>query len=598
VTPHLGWHAVLPAVCPRDPSRMAFAADVGGRCEIVTWDATTGRGRQVTDRAGGTLHVAVDDDAHVWWFDDDRRGVGVWRHQAFTGGADRPVLDGLRPGVPAGLGTADDGTVAIGFADGDGVGVALGRRGGPVREVLRVAGSTRLAGISPSGRLLAVTAGATSGRAVTVVTRAGEECPVGPGVAWSLGFADRPDAEELLLVEAVDDGYVLATWTPRDGLRRHRWCAFDTEITARWYPGSRRVLVRQDRHGRSTLARVDLDGRTVHRVHTPPGSVLDARPGPDDDVQFVWTDTATAPVLRSTAGTPLPQLRTAPPVPGQHRSLWTPGPDGPVHTLLSRPERRDAPLILLVHGGPADHDRDAYDPLLHALVASGFAVARVNYRGSTGYGPRWRSAFPDGVGLTQVADLVAVRADLVRRGLADPGAVGLCGTSWGGYLVLLALGRHPTLWQAGVAGTPIADYAEAYRAGTPALRALDERLFGGTPDDVPDRYERSSPITCAADVVAPLLLMAATEDTKCPPEQVHRYLAALRSHGVAHDVWWLPTGHDGHRTDDHATVLRRTVEHLDRTLRPPSTRFRPDRGSTSTREEAHTCTGTSSRATR
>ncbi|WP_169922684.1 alpha/beta hydrolase family protein, partial [Streptomyces lushanensis] len=219
-------------------------------------------------------------------------------------------------------------------------------------------------------------------------------------------------------------------------------------------------------------------------------------------------------------------------------------------------------------GGPADHDRDAYDGVVHSLVASGFAVARVNYRGSTGYGPRWRGAFGAGVGLTQVDDLVAVRADLIGRGLVRPDAVGLWGTSWGGYLVLLALGVRPELWQAGVAVKPVADSVAAYRTTTPALRALDERLFGGSPDEVPERYARSSPVRYADRVRAPLLVVAATRDAKCPPGQVRGYLAALRAAGARHESMWLDTGHDGYEGVDHVAVLRRAMVFLDRELRP------------------------------
>ncbi|WP_461028929.1 alpha/beta hydrolase family protein, partial [Streptomyces sparsus] len=329
-------------------------------------------------------------------------------------------------------------------------------------------------------------------------------------------------------------------------------------------------------------------------------SILDAAPRPGGDVHYLWTDSATEPRLCSTAGTPLPGLTTPPArVPGRHTELWTPGPQGPVHTLLSHPEHRPdrpPPLVFLLHGGPADHDRDAYDPMVHSLVASGFAVARTNYRGSTGYGPRWRSAYAEGVGLTQVADLVAVRSDLLRRGLARPDALGLWGTSWGGYLALLALGTRPGLWQAGVAMKPVADSVEAYRTGTPALRALDERLHGGTPDEVPERYARSSPVHYATDVRAALLVIAATRDVKCPPGQIRRYLAALRDADVPYEELWLDTGHDGYRGADHVAALRRALEFLHRTLRdtpqahPAS---RPARGGTRRPDgsAAHPATG-------
>ncbi|WP_233518225.1 alpha/beta hydrolase family protein [Streptomyces corynorhini] len=643
--------AALPEVCAADPALMAFTADADGRCEVFAWDAGAGRARQVTDRPRGTAHGTIDRDANVWWFDEDAHGAGHWRFQPFRGGPDLPGLTGVPPGTPRGLAVSDDGIVAIGLGDGRATSVHLGRRGAPAREVTRVDRHATLSGITAGAGLLAIGGPAGSAHAVTVLATDGTPRAVLSGSGehgrlWSLGFAPTAERDELLLVRETDDRYLLSSWRPETGIRTYPWCAFDSEITARWYPDEderRTVLIREDRHGRSTLHRARLDTGTLTRVPTPPGSLLDAAPRAGGDLHYLWTDTAHPPRMHSTAGTALPALGTVPGrVPGDHRDLWTPTPDGPVHTWLSLPEGhgppegsalprkpelpqdevsesrsseersnqerssegrsngersnrerssqerssqkptagkptagepaaegRSAPppVVLLVHGGPADHDRDAYDGVVHSLVASGFAVARVNYRGSTGYGPRWRRAFGAGVGLTQVEDLVAVRADLIARGLAHPDAVGLWGTSWGGYLTLLALGTRPGLWQAGVAVKPVADGVAAYRTTTSALRTLDERLYGGTPDEVPEAYARSSPIRYAARVRAPLLVVAATRDAKCPPGQVRGYLAALVAAGARHESMWLDSGHDGYEGGDHVAVLRRAVVFLDRELR-------------------------------
>ncbi|MFE0677662.1 alpha/beta hydrolase family protein [Streptomyces sp. NPDC058867] len=594
----------LPEVCPRDGRRMVLTADADGRCEVFTWDAATRTARQVTNTPEGTVHCAIDAESYVWWFDEDTAGRGHWWFQPFTGGPRLPGLPGAPAGRPRGLAVTDGGTVAaaLGLADG-GTSLLVGRRGRAPREVLRVAGEGSLGGIDPEGELVALATVSDGTATVTVVTPDGRvvATPPGPdgpvGRFWCRGFSPRPGRSELLLVHERDDRYELATWTPRRGLVTHSWCRFDTEVTARWYPDGDEVLVRQERHGRSQLHRVSLRARARRGVRTPAGSLLDAAPRPGGGLHYLWTDTAHPPVLRATDGLALPARGPQPQVPGQHTDLWTPTPDGPVHTLLSLPRPLDSrltgtgsgrvsraetdtappPAVFLVHGGPADHDRDAYDAIVHSLVASGYAVARVNYRGSTGYGPRWRRAVEAGVGHPQVADLAAVRADLVRRGLVDHRATALWGVSWGAYLVLLALGTRPRLWQAGIAVKPVADWVTAHRTTTPTLRALDIRWFGGTPDQVPERYADSSPLTFAAQVRAPLLVVGADRDVKCPPEQIRSYLAALSAAGVTHEQMWLDTGHDGYDGAAHVAVLHRSLTFLQAHLpaRRPATPSRP-----------------------
>ena len=160
-----------------------------------------------------------------------------------------------------------------------------------------------------------------------------------------------------------------------------------------------------------------------------------------------------------------------------------PGPGGPIPALVAVPTDREGPrpAVFLVHGGPFQHARDAYDPLVEVLVSTGCAVVRVNYRGSSGYGAAWRNDFSAGVGLTQLEDLAAVRAHLVAEGVVEDRRTALWGASWGGYLTLLALGRQPELCARDRDESRRRLRRRPCEAATPAVRALDVLLFGGTP---------------------------------------------------------------------------------------------------------------------
>ncbi|MGC1735196.1 MAG: prolyl oligopeptidase family serine peptidase, partial [Pseudonocardiaceae bacterium] len=174
---------------------------------------------------------------------------------------------------------------------------------------------------------------------------------------------------------------------------------------------------------------------------------------------------------------------------------------------------------------------------------AGFAVVHVNYRGSTGYGSTWRDAIEGNPGLTELADLAAVHDWAVSSRFADPAGCVVEGWSWGGYLTLLALGTQPQRWAAGVAGIPVADYAAAYADEMEPLRAFDRALFGGSPEELPELYQRSSPISYAADLRAPVLLLAGDNDPRCPIRQIDNYLVRLAELGKPYRSYRYDAGH-------------------------------------------------------
>jgi len=224
---------------------------------------------------------------------------------------------------------------------------------------------------------------------------------------------------------------------------------------------------------------------------------------------------------------------------------WVPGPGGTVHAFVVRPSDRPAPYAtaFLVHGGPEAADDDSYRARRAAYVDAGYAVVHVNYRGSTGYGSAWRDALTGRPGLTELEDVGAVYDALVAEGVVDPQRALITGGSWGGFLTLLALGTQPERWAAGIAEVPVADYLAAYEDEMEGLRAYDRALFGGSPEEVPDVYVRSSPLTYVDAVAAPVLVVAGANDPRCPIRQIENYLGELDRLDKPHEVYRFDAGH-------------------------------------------------------
>jgi len=91
-------------------------------------------------------------------------------------------------------------------------------------------------------------------------------------------------------------------------------------------------------------------------------------------------------------------------------------------------------VVIYLHGGPTHHSENKLNAQIQYLVSRGFNVLDVNYRGSTGYGLKFREAIKeDGWGGREQADIASGAQALVKEGLADAGRVGVTGTSYGGY---------------------------------------------------------------------------------------------------------------------------------------------------------------------
>jgi dipeptidyl aminopeptidase/acylaminoacyl peptidase len=113
-----------------------------------------------------------------------------------------------------------------------------------------------------------------------------------------------------------------------------------------------------------------------------------------------------------------------------------------------------------------------------------------------------------------------------------------------------------------MAGAAVTDWAMQYEDMVGTLKGYQRALLGGTPEEQPERYIASSPITYAANVRVPMLIIQGRNDTRTPARPVEIYEKTIKDLGKEIEVVWFDSGHSG-----SFTQVERSIEHQELMLR-------------------------------
>ncbi len=202
----------------------------------------------------------------------------------------------------------------------------------------------------------------------------------------------------------------------------------------------------------------------------------------------------------------------------------------PAHTEYQGPSDELPPLVVMIHGGPTAATSDALSLKIQYWTNRGFAVLDVNYRGSTGFGRRYRDALKTQWGIADVEDCDYGVRYLVEQGLVDSDRVAIRGGSAGGFTVLAALAVTDT-FKAGTSLYGVTDLtALATETHKFEARYLDS-LIGPYPEEKA-LYEQRSPSSHAGAITVPVLFLQGSEDKVVPPSQAELMIEKLKSNNV------------------------------------------------------------------
>jgi dipeptidyl aminopeptidase/acylaminoacyl peptidase len=238
---------------------------------------------------------------------------------------------------------------------------------------------------------------------------------------------------------------------------------------------------------------------------------------------------------------------------------------------LVRPRgRRSRGLVLQIHGGP--HLAHGPSPWLEmvALADAGFTVLYGNPRGSVSYGEDFARAIDGNWGDTDASDCLRLVDWAVRKRIAGRDHVGLLGLSYGGYMTNWLLGHHPGRFAAAVSENPVLDLFSFYGESDYGFLIAEHAAGVDKPWTAYERMFDRSPSSQLHRNTAPLLLLQAEGDLRCPAGQTDIAFALLRRLGQTVEMVRYPD--EFHltlsigRPDRRVDRIERIVDWFDRYL--------------------------------
>ena len=188
------------------------------------------------------------------------------------------------------------------------------------------------------------------------------------------------------------------------------------------------------------------------------------------------------------------------------------------------------PLRVLSHGGPTGSTDNSYSRAIQYWTTRGFAVADVNYGGSTGYGREYRNRLQLSWGIVDVDDCCNAALYLADQGLVDRSKLAIEGGSAGGFTTLASLAFRK-VFQAGCCRYGISDITLLAKETHKFESRYPDRLIGEYPKDKAV-YEERSPLFKADEIECPVIFFQGSEDKVVPPSQAEVMVNALKQKNV------------------------------------------------------------------
>lgn len=245
-----------------------------------------------------------------------------------------------------------------------------------------------------------------------------------------------------------------------------------------------------------------------------------------------------------------------------------------IPAILFKPKTASAgapvPAIVDVHGGPGGQNRRGYAAMYQHLVNHGYAVLRVNNRGSSGYGKTFYHMDDRKHGEVDLDDVVYGKKYLQTLDWVQKDKIAVMGGSYGGYMVAAALAFRPDEFDAGIDIFGVTNWSRTLASipawwGAQRASLYDEM---GDPATDAERHRRISPLFHAANIKKPLLVIQGANDPRVLQVESDELVAAVKANNVPVEYVIFPDeGHGFQRKENRITASEAYLAFLDKHLK-------------------------------
>jgi dipeptidyl aminopeptidase/acylaminoacyl peptidase len=225
------------------------------------------------------------------------------------------------------------------------------------------------------------------------------------------------------------------------------------------------------------------------------------------------------------------------------------------------------PVVIDIHGGPESQYRPGWNAFTQFLVNElGYTVIAPNVRGSSGYGLGYLALDDGRLREDAVRDIGSLLVWIGLQTDLDRNRVVVMGNSYGGYMALASLATYGDRLAGGIDLVGISSFVTFLENTSPYRRDLRRAEYGDERDpQMRALLERISPLTSAASIRAPLLVVQGLNDPRVPASQSEQMVRRIRANGG--EVWYLAAKDEGHgfrRKANRDAYLETAAQFLER----------------------------------